>query len=440
MHKQKYVGKTLEDALDQAARDLGAERENIAYNIIPSEGGSLLKKFLFKTISVEAWVEKTEDLAAAARKAVREAIEGGAAKRYRKNDQRGGRNADKPLEARNQNQKGQKSDKAGNKAADKAPQAPRNGRQSKNSPNSPAQAANQNSRYAQSGNAQSANAKEPRQRRPDPRRNREVPAEPNPNAITFETQGVREILEDYTKAFLKVFEADLDSTKFEKNEAGNITVRVKSELLEDLLARSDRLSSSFEHVFKRIMQKKLGDLAQRLHLEAGDATEKRLENLRQMAISMADKVKETGRSITVNSKSGQERRIIHVTIDEIDGVATRSMGSGDNRKLVIYSTDSRHKRSGPRRQRGEAQDAGQQDQQGNAPGQEARMDSEGIAGATHGNGEGTPRRGRSRRGRSRGRRGSGSSNGADSRSSGGLSSGGMDESPAEYAARSEETP
>jgi predicted RNA-binding protein Jag len=264
--------------------------------------------------------------------------------------------------------------------------------------------------------------------------------EPNPNAITFETQGVTEILETYTQAFLKVFDADLDAAKFEKNEAGNMAVKVKSELLEDLLARSDRLSSSFEHVFKRIMQKKLGDLAQRLHLEAGDATEKRLENLRQMAISMADKVKETGRSITVNSKSGQERRIIHVTIDEIDGVATRSMGSGDNRKLVIYSTDSRHKRNGPRKQRGEAQDSDQQEQHGNAPENEARLDAEGITGATHGNGEGTPRRGRSRRGRSRGRRGSGHSSGADSRSSGGISSSGVDESPAEYAARSEETP
>lgn len=435
MHKQKYVGKTLEDALDQAARELGTDRENIAYNIVPSEGGSLLKKFLFKTITVEAWVEKTEDLAAAARKAVREAIEGGAAKRAGKNDPRGGRGGDKSSEARNQgqNQKRQKNERTDGRN----PQPPRNSRPAKNAQGNAGQTSNHGdgSRAAQPGAA-----KEPRQRRPDPRRNPEVQAEPNPNAITFDTEGVREILENYTQKFLKVFDADLSSAKFEQNEAGNIAVKVQSELLEDLLARSDRLSSSFEHVFKRIMQKKLGDLAQRLHLEAGDATEKRLENLRQMAISMADKVKETGRSITVNSKSGQERRIIHVTIDEIDGVATRSMGTGDNRKLVIYSTDSRHKQSRPRRQRGEGQGTELHRKTSQVSGDEERVDTDGLAGATHGNGAGTARRGRSRRGRSRGCRGSGQSNGGAARVAGGSSSDGRDDSPAEFAAQREETP
>ncbi len=304
MQKHQYVGKTLDDALEQAASDLGTERENLSYNILPAEPGrGLIKKLFSKSIQVEAWIENTEDLQEAARKAVQEAIDG-------KPEKGGGRN---------RNKRGSRKGGRGNREA--------------------------------SAGANGKPQTEQKERERRPRRNRQ---EENPNAITFDAEGAIPLLEEYTEWFLKVFGSTTADATFTRTEEGDMRVDVKNELLEDLLGRSDRLSGSFEHVFKRIVQKKIGDLPQRLYLDSGSASEKRMESLREMAQSMAEKVKRTGRSITVNSKSGQERRMIHVTIDEIEGVATRSVGSGDGRKLVIFSTEKRRRRRGPRRKDGPA--------------------------------------------------------------------------------------
>ena len=352
MQKHQYVGKTLDDALAQAANDLGTQKENIRYNILPSEGGSLLKKLLFKSIKVEAWVEKTEDLQEAARQAVREAIEGG--------NQRQANGANKKnsrvSHQRTEPQPDKRSASSGSLEPTKHKKAspPREEKEAKkqNSARTPStQKAHQPQadREAKKGNmtrqanllARSAEGQT------------RTEAETSQNTISFDTPGVKELLIEYTNAFVKVFEAEAQHVKYERTEKGDMKVSVASPMLEDLLARSDRLSGSYEHVFKRIAQKKLGDLPERLYLNAGDAANKRAENLQEMARSMAEKVKQTGRSITVNSKSGQERRIIHVTIDEIEGVATRSVGTGEGRKLVIYSTEAKHRRKNSKRQQPE---------------------------------------------------------------------------------------
>jgi len=55
----------------------------------------------------------------------------------------------------------------------------------------------------------------------------------------------------------------------------------------------------------------------------------------EMAHRLGEKVKATGRPIAVNEMSPQERRIIHITLDKVPGVTTRSEGEGLYRRLLI---------------------------------------------------------------------------------------------------------
>jgi spoIIIJ-associated protein len=55
----------------------------------------------------------------------------------------------------------------------------------------------------------------------------------------------------------------------------------------------------------------------------------------EMANRLGEKVRATGRPITVNQMSPQERRIIHMTLDKVAGVTTRSEGEGLDRRLLI---------------------------------------------------------------------------------------------------------
>ena len=66
---------------------------------------------------------------------------------------------------------------------------------------------------------------------------------------------------------------------------------------------------------------------------------KREETLRTLARSMAAKALRTGRSVTLEPMNPYERRIIHSEIQSIDGVGTNSIGSENNRKVVIFLTE-----------------------------------------------------------------------------------------------------
>ena len=70
---------------------------------------------------------------------------------------------------------------------------------------------------------------------------------------------------------------------------------------------------------------------------------KREETLRALARRMAAKALRNKRSVMLEPMSAYERRNSHSEIQGIDGVSTNSIGSDNNRKIVIYLTDKRPK-------------------------------------------------------------------------------------------------
>ena len=63
---------------------------------------------------------------------------------------------------------------------------------------------------------------------------------------------------------------------------------------------------------------------------------KREETLRSLARRMADKVVRYKKSVMLEPMNPYERRIIHSEVQNIAGVATNSIGSENNRRVVIY--------------------------------------------------------------------------------------------------------
>ncbi len=63
---------------------------------------------------------------------------------------------------------------------------------------------------------------------------------------------------------------------------------------------------------------------------------KRKETLEVLAKRMASKVLKYKKSITLEPMTPYERRIIHSTVQGIEGVSTNSIGSDNNRRVVIF--------------------------------------------------------------------------------------------------------
>ncbi len=70
---------------------------------------------------------------------------------------------------------------------------------------------------------------------------------------------------------------------------------------------------------------------------------KREETLRALARRMAAKALRNKRSVMLEPMSAYERRIIHSEVQGIEGVCTNSVGSDNNRKIVIYLTEKKPK-------------------------------------------------------------------------------------------------
>ena len=68
---------------------------------------------------------------------------------------------------------------------------------------------------------------------------------------------------------------------------------------------------------------------------------KREDTLRALARRMAAKALRNRRSVMLEPMSAYERRIIHSEIQSIEGVSTNSIGSDNNRKIVIYLVDKK---------------------------------------------------------------------------------------------------
>lgn len=79
----------------------------------------------------------------------------------------------------------------------------------------------------------------------------------------------------------------------------------------------------------------------KITLDAEGYRAKREEALRALARRMADKVVKYKKSVMLEPMNPYERRIIHSEIQLIDGVSTNSIGSENNRKIVIYLDNSK---------------------------------------------------------------------------------------------------
>ncbi len=73
----------------------------------------------------------------------------------------------------------------------------------------------------------------------------------------------------------------------------------------------------------------------RISVNVGNYREKRKSTLANLARKNADKVLKYGRNFTFEPMNPYERRIIHTTIQEIEGVTSHSVGNDDARRVVI---------------------------------------------------------------------------------------------------------
>ncbi|MEZ3421161.1 MAG: KH domain-containing protein [Eubacterium sp.] len=165
--------------------------------------------------------------------------------------------------------------------------------------------------------------------------------------------------EEPAEAEVKITEADIDkniAVEYLKNmisglkiEDAKISAAVVDGVLqmeiscEDygiIIGRRGETLDSLQYLTS-LAVKKSCDKYVRVTIDVGNYREKRMETLRNLARKNASYVLRTGRRYTFEPMNPYERRIIHTTVQEFDGVESLSVGYGQDRKVVLQSVNGR---------------------------------------------------------------------------------------------------
>ncbi|MBQ9531013.1 MAG: KH domain-containing protein [Eubacterium sp.] len=120
-------------------------------------------------------------------------------------------------------------------------------------------------------------------------------------------------------------------------ENGTVTMDLDCEDFGIVIGRRGETLDSIQFLLSLVLKKKSNGYV-RVSINVGDYREKRNETLRQLARKHAGYVERTGRRYTFEPMNPYERRIIHTTVQEIEGVESRSIGFNQDRRVVLEPT------------------------------------------------------------------------------------------------------
>jgi spoIIIJ-associated protein len=112
---------------------------------------------------------------------------------------------------------------------------------------------------------------------------------------------------------------------------------------ELLLERGAELLKALEHLAFRALRLEPA-FHEKIHLDCGGYRALRFEELRMTARVAAERVQASKQAFRLNPMSSRERRIVHLTLKEIPGVRTESIGVGEERQVVIHPAEGGHAR------------------------------------------------------------------------------------------------
>ena len=125
------------------------------------------------------------------------------------------------------------------------------------------------------------------------------------------------------------------STVSVNREEDDIEVRLEGNDLGLMVGPGGATLLAIQDLTRVASQRRLGDQDTRLRIDIAGYRERRKEALSRFAQKVAAEVKETGSSRMLEPMSSADRKIVHDTLAELEGVTTRSEGDDPRRRVVV---------------------------------------------------------------------------------------------------------
>ncbi len=126
-----------------------------------------------------------------------------------------------------------------------------------------------------------------------------------------------------------------DTVKIQKDTDGNTILNIMGPSSGTLIGRHGHTLEALQYLVSKTVQRMTGDEKSIIIVDVESYLERQKEKLKELAVNLAQKAKETGVEIPMRPMSSKDRRVVHMTLKDHEHVTTESRGEGLRRKVVI---------------------------------------------------------------------------------------------------------
>ena len=116
-----------------------------------------------------------------------------------------------------------------------------------------------------------------------------------------------------------------------------VNVSIDTDDAGRLIGRQGETISALQLLVNQILSRQLEDETsfKKVIIDVANWKKQKEGDLETRAKEIAEQVKESGAELELEPMPSWQRRIIHLTIESVEGVTTESIGEGEERHLVV---------------------------------------------------------------------------------------------------------
>lgn len=128
---------------------------------------------------------------------------------------------------------------------------------------------------------------------------------------------------------------ELDATVDAREDDEQIVVTVSGPDVGLLIGRHGQTIDSVQYLLNAISHRAFGDERKEVVVDAAGYRERRRATLETLALRVAERVLDSGRAEELEPMTAVERKVVHLRLKDVRGVATTSEGTEPNRYVVV---------------------------------------------------------------------------------------------------------
>jgi spoIIIJ-associated protein len=155
--------------------------------------------------------------------------------------------------------------------------------------------------------------------------------------VTVEEQA--DIMAEFLEGLLDAFGFDAEINRSEVDDE-TIELDIVGEDLGLLIGPKGRTLTAVQELSRTVVQRQAtGTHHGRVRIDVGGYRQRRREALQRFTEQIAAEVRESGERKALEAMGAADRKVVHDTVNELDGVTTTSEGEEPRRRVVIVPAD-----------------------------------------------------------------------------------------------------